>query len=430
MAKKWLELCSTNPLYVLIFFGIFIRLFVVAFYQHISIFPDSEGYIDLAERLAVDQLEGYNGQRSPGYPLLLISNSLLLTVGLQCVIGISTTLMVYKSLILLQFKSNVALWICLFLSSFIHVVFYDLAILTESLTLFIINCIFYFFTKTYNKQNTIKTTVYLSFLLGLLVLIKPFYIFLPFVLYAFFVFQKGKIKYVINRYILILVFPLISFFGWSYINKINTGYFVPTTFYGINIAQNCVYFAEKAPEKFHVIRDIYVKHRDLAIRNNEDVSMSIWHAYDELVSETGLSFVDLSHQLNEFSRETIILNPIDYTQQVLRSWSDFWKTAIYWNYDAFAFPFVNKFFLIIWYAQSLILSLFKIAFVLLIPIQIYRNIRNGKISIDLIWSIVILTTSILQALVTYGTNSRFSYPFEMIMIIIVLHNFYLLKKQK
>lgn len=51
----------------------------------------------------------------------------------------------------------------------------------------------------------------------------------------------------------------------------NTGYFVPTTFYGFNIAQNCVHFAEKVPEKYALISGIYVRQREKTISKGREM---------------------------------------------------------------------------------------------------------------------------------------------------------------
>ena len=47
-------------------------------------------------------------------------------------------------------------------------------------------------------------------------------------------------------------------------------------------------------------------------------------------------------------------------------------------------------------------------------------LRNRRISIEAIGVIIIFVTALLQAFVTYGTNAKYSYPFEFIMIIVVL----------
>ncbi|UUC45472.1 hypothetical protein [Flavobacterium cerinum] len=422
MIKRFLHFILAKPLLSLLLLSILIRLFCLALYQHITIFPDSGGYIDLGQLLSDFDLSGYNGQRSPGYPFLLFlaGNHLKIVLVLQFIIGIYTTVLVYKNLLLLKFNTVTSFFTALLLNNFLHVIFYETAILTESLTLFVIILIINLYLKFF-ENGSLSKLLLLSLAFGFLVLIKPFYFFLPFLFYGISVLKNFTIRTIINKRIVILFFPIITFFGWSYINKINTGYFVPTTFYGINIAQNCVYFAEKTPDEFKTIRDIYLKHREIAKKENQDVAMSIWFAYDELEKTTNLSFVDLSYQLDRFSKVAIRNNPVDYLYQVVCiSWVDFWKVDIYWNYNDFKIPYANKMLIGIWYIQFALLQLFKIVFVLLIPVQLYEFIIRKKISHELVFTVIIFVTSVLQAIVTYGTNSRFSYPFEFIMVTVVL----------
>lgn len=218
-----------------------------------------------------------------------------------------------------------------------------------------------------------------------------------------------------------LVIPLFVFLGWSYVNKKNTGYFTSTTFYGFNLAQNCVNFAEKTTPEYAPIGNIYAKYRDNRISDKE-IAMTIWEAYPELESETGLSFPDLSNRLYNYSIATIKENQTAYLQQVFISWRDFWKTSLYWEYDKFAIPHANEILLYICYLERILLQLIKIAFIILIPYNISRGIKQKKITPQLTISIIVFTASILQAFVTYGTNSRFSFPFEMLIVLSVILN--------
>ena len=49
-----------------------------------------------------------------------------------------------------------------------------------------------------------------------------------------------------------------------------------------------------------------------------------------------------------------------------------------------------------------------------------KDLKNRKLSISSQLSLLVLAASVLQALVTYGTNSRFSFPFEFIMVFVVI----------
>lgn len=426
-------------LFYLLFIGLIYRLIVfIGFYTHITIFPDSAGYIELSNLISSFELEGYNGKRSPGYPFLisLAFGNLYLLVIYQFFLGSITTLFWYKTLLNFNFNKKTSFVVSLFLMSFIHVLFYETAVLVETLALFLLSGIILILSSGYFKSNSYKWEFILGVLLGFLVLVKPFYAYLPFLIYGAFLFKNISFKNIINKKIIIFIFPLLSYFGWSYVNKLNTGHFVSTTFYGLNTAQNCVYFVEKGPEKYNWIIEPYVEYRQRSIEEDKTVAMSIWYAYNQGAFEKyNLNFADFSKELGEFAKLTIQANPLDYLKQVVfGSWIDFWKPNLYWNYDSFNFNGANKIFLIIWYFQKSLLYILKIAFVIISPFLILKWIRKKEVSFVGFLSLFVLTPSILQALLTYGTNSRFSYPFEFLMIIVLLlfvrENMNLIKKNR
>lgn len=421
-----------NPVKTIVITAVFIRITIVMVYGQMTPYPDSEGYMSLGLRFLNLDLSGYEGERSPGYPFLLalcslpfISSHGIIPLGIllpQLIMGIVALVLLYKICLLLGKEKGLALAVTLIFTAYIPAVFFEMAVLTETLSLFVISLIFYFFFQEIAGDR--NRLVWLVILCSYLVLIKPFYIFLPFVLLAIFLLKKRSLKY-----ILIFIFPLLAFLGWSYVNKINTGYFVSTTFYGFNLAQNCVSFAENTTPEFQQIGDIYAKYRDNRTTDKEE-SMAIWEAYPELTENTGLSFPDLSKKLYDYSIATIKKNPGSYLGQVFISWCDFWKTSLYWEPHNFAVPEAGQPVLYITYAERILFQLIKILFVLLIPYNIIRGIRKRKVEPPFIISLVVLTASLLQAFVTYGTNSRFSFPFESLILISVVLNLIMYRKKK
>ncbi|GGD25812.1 glycosyltransferase family 39 protein [Flavobacterium orientale] len=421
---KWFRFVESREIRILILFGLLFRILLSLFYLNISQFPDSSSFMVLANRMLEFNLIDYTGERSPGYPLLifLAFGFKPLVVLYQFVIGILTTVVWFKTLMNFGFNNRQSLWIAFFLQSFIHVYFYETSILIESLALFLISLIFYQLTTKYLEEKNFKKDLLIGLLLGFLVLVKPFFAYIPFIIYAFSVLKSFSFKNFISSKILILFFPLIAYFGWSYINKVNTGYFVSTTYFGLNLSQNCVHFAEKAPDEFATIRTIYIKNREAALAENSDVAMAIWRAEQELIEATGLTyFPDLSNELGRFAKATVGNAPKEYCYQVVFvSWIDFWKTYICWNPEKFKISEIRIFFEFIWVIQAPILLLFKLLFIGLLPIYIIRFFKTKQLTTEILLYKIIFASSILQAIVTYGTNAKYSYPFEYMMVILVL----------
>lgn len=421
MWKSFLNFINNYPKSILLVCCILIKISILLIYKQASLFPDSEGYLELSNKLASGSLSGYKGERSPGYPFLLflVNNNLNFVVYFQMILGLINSILVFKILKVLHFKTVFAVILSLFFSSLLHVIFYETSILTESLTLLLIHAITYILIDDYFSNKLIYKDMLLGMLFSIIVLTKPFYIFIPFIIYGFTIIKNFDFKKIISRRIVILVLPMTAFFGWSYVNKINTGYFVPTTYFGFNKAQVCVSFAEKAPIKYEKISKIYVKYRTQEIQNNGNISMTIWRAYDELLAQTGFNFLELSNELNNFSNATIKANPKDYLYQIGISFWDFWRTSICWNLENFKTMQYKNTFSFVWEMQHYVLRLFKILFLLTIPFTLVKFLKDQICSTSLILTTIIVAAALLQAAVVYGTNSRFSFPFEFLMVIVV-----------
>ncbi|WP_294819714.1 hypothetical protein, partial [uncultured Flavobacterium sp.] len=139
MLRKLAATISQKPLYSIALFHIVTRGIIFAIHPNLTLFNDTEGYTDLAALLLNFDLSGYEGYRSPGYPLLLVisGNKLPIAIVLQIVLGIFTSFYLYRMLRFLGFRKASAVFVIFFLNSLFHVIFYEFAILTESFTLLI-----------------------------------------------------------------------------------------------------------------------------------------------------------------------------------------------------------------------------------------------------------------------------------------------------
>jgi len=424
LKSKLFWFTESREIKLLVLIGMTYRILMFSVYLHSNIFPDSYGFITLGDWMLNLDLYGYNGERSPGYPVLyfLTFGSTRMTVILQFGIGVITSIYWYKTLLNLKFTAKNGFWIALFLQSFLTVFLYESSFLIETLALFLISVITYILSDNYLQKKSLRLDMLMSFLLGYLVLTKPFFAFIPFIIYGFTVLNNFKFSNICSQKIIILIFPLVAYFGWSYVNKVNTGYFVSTTFYGLNIAQNCVYFAEKGPKEYQWINDSYVKHRELSIKQDQDVAMTIWRSYASGdFDHKCLNFAQLSNELGKYGKATIAENPKDYFEQVFtRSWFDFWFVFGKKEFTPFRVTFIDKIMDGIWFVQNILLIIFKFSFLALTPFYIFKFLRDQKVTMEIIIVTIVFATSLLQGLVTYGTNSKYAFPFEFLMIILVL----------
>ena len=213
--------------------------------------------------------------------------------------------------------------------------------------------------------------------------------------------------------------------SWNSFNKYNTGVFMTSSYEGINLTQVGTSFYEKLPDKYTVEREILLKHRTeiVAAKGEYVYPMTVWFAREELKTATGLNDLELSLHLKEMSKNLLLDNPIDYGEQAAFSFYNFFgaENTLLWNVDKFNTIYVRKGLVGLWiYGQQYLLILLNIAFLILSLLFLFKN-RNFKS-----WGILqfLIITVILgagfQAMITFGTNSRFCYPFTFLMLICVV----------
>ncbi|WP_418513875.1 hypothetical protein [Corallibacter sp.] len=431
---------SKYPVATLLAYGILLRILVVLCYNAITIFPDTQNYIDLANTLLNFDVINYSGERTPGFPTLiaLAGGNLYITVFFQLILGLLAMYLMYDFFKLKSQDIPFAFWCSIITTSFIYVIFYEFAILTESLTYFMLTLTFWFIEKFHvlKLSASIKHYFILSLILGCLYLTRPMFIYIPIGLFLFIFVKhiKTNFRKAFLKPIIIFLFPFISFYSWCSLNERNNGYFTSSWYFGINISQTATSFFEKVPDEDKLIRDIFVKHRAYVEANEPDYAypMTVWYAYDELLEKTQLSPPDLSNKLGEISKKLFKKYPGLYLKQVGISWLHFWnaKNALIWNVDKFENRFIRRGLIGLWiYIQGNILIAIHFLFVLFAFKKIIKFFTSGfNLDSDLFLVAIVMGGSLAQALVTFGTNSRFAFPYLPLIVYFVFINLYTLKK--
>ncbi len=440
LLRKISLIIQKKPLASLLLFGITLRTLVIIFYSGATIYPDSKVYVELGELLFNFNLNGYNGQRTPGFPLLIAvsGGNLLFTVIIQQIIGLLNIFLIYDFSYKKTKSKITSFWIALITSSFLHVIFYEIAILTETLSLFLVLLSFWIIVR-YNILDTkapAKYYVLLSLVLSWLYLTRPFFIYFPIVFVLFVIIKNFNTRSIKNIYkpIIIIIFPLISYYSWCSLNEKNIGYFSSTYFLGINLAQTATSFFEKAPDDKKLIRDIFVKHRKFVVENKHEgeYPMTVWYAYDELIEKTQLSPPDLSNELGEISKDLFKKYPHLYLKQVFISLKDFWGANSTFVINKEQFTHIVPKYLVygVWkIIQRYILILMNILFILFSIKKTYKFIisKFKTFDLDLLIVIIVIGGSVAQALVAYGNNSRFCFPYLPLIVYFVITNLFSLK---
>ena len=438
MLNKLYHKILEYPLASLLIYAVLIRCLVVLFYDGFTITNDSQDYIDLGKRLSEFNLDGYTGERTPGFPLLIAiaNNNLILVAYLQMILGIISTYFIYDMTKISTKKTAFALLVGVITTSFMHYVYFELSIITETTSLFVLLFIFWFILKhdVLNVTSSIYKILIISGLCALLYLIRPMFIYIPVLLALFFLVKNFKKHFAkaISKSVIILILPIIAFYSWCSLNEKNIGVFGSTYYLGINLAQNATSFFEKAPDDEALIRDIFVKHRDIVKATEPDYvyPMSVWYAFDELIEKTKLSPPELSAKLGEIAVNLFKKHPDLYLKQVFISWRDFWSPKLIWNPEKITNKYVKKGLMGLWLIIEQYLALIiKLLFLVFSVKKIVAFIRTRFKTFDFELLIVatVILGSIAQALIVYGSNARFSFPYFPLIVYFVMLNLFNIK---
>ncbi|MCG2419610.1 hypothetical protein K8089_11300 [Aequorivita sp. F47161] len=436
--KKTWERAKKHPYTFLFVFGVLVRVLVYVLYNgHVSIFNDSGGYLTIAEMIKNWDFTNYNGTRTPGYPLFIFLANLSepVTAIYQNILGILTSFMLFYIFYKKSKNLNFSLLIGLIPSIFMHLLFYERAILTEYLTLFsLVLCVWVLFKTGFFSQRLSFLQIMLVGLAATLALVvRPMFIILPPLIAFYYLvlnFRRGIFHNLIS--VVLLCLPAFIFYSfWSSFNEEHTGYKAITAFSGINVAQTTVFFVENADDKYATIRDLHVRKRDSLITIGKDPAMAIWHVFADLERKDSITVAEFSQLLKPMNEDLLKNNKLAYLKRVSLSWIDFWNTGIMWNYESFQIKEVKWVLAGFWlFIMTPIVIFLKILFLIICAFHFYKRIRNRKwlFTFEFFCVLLILGASVGQALVTFGGNSRFSMPFFPLILIVVVQ-FYLNNKK-
>jgi hypothetical protein len=429
------RLFSNNllPLGLLLLLCAAVRVALLVWYP-LQRFPDSGGYTEMAGWIRNLDFSDYLGKRAPGYPVfLLLGGSDFGVHLLQSLLGIAITLLLYSLTIRKTGSRAAGFLVAICYTIRPNLVQYESYLLSETLSIFLLVFSFWLYDRARSKVPRSGLTLgLLGLVTGLAALTRPMLALLAPAYLALLVVHRVRAKRAgdVNSGPRvtgsgIALFALIAFllvFGWCFVNYTTLDYFGLTTFAGLNLTNHSGAFIEKAPERWGVIRDVYLKYREKEIARTGTHMMTIFHAADEMQKNTGYGFVQLSKQLTAMSLYLFVHYPQLYLESVAKSWLRFWipgeprhvgmlmrgEGQPYMWARVVEMPIfgpVNALFLLLVLAEC---------------ISILRKRGRAVPGLDGAAVLIILSGSVAQALVEYGENFRYAVPFSPLMVYVVV----------
>jgi hypothetical protein len=430
------------------------RLFILLYYRPIS-YSDTPSYRRLAEAV-LKGFANYDGTRTPGYPLFLALVGGDQSVWLvQLLLGFITTFLLFYIGWKLTDKPWFGGLVALFHTLNFGQLFFESSLLTESLTTFLmvltIAGVLYWFL--YPKYRT----TWMSFSLGLIstltLLVRPLFIYLPFLLFIFLILEsQHQSTHLINdqgtqaekepafsshlqwRYGIAFILPVILLLGgWIAFIQARFGDWSLTTMTGYHLIQHTGSFFEYVPDEYAALRDTYIQYRDIHIAEYGTQTNTIWEAIPEMSRVSGYNFYDLSKVLTRISIQLISKHPYLYIKSAISGWWMFWRAPVYWSPDALRFSWLIGGVNIAIQIQRAILFFINLIFIFsslyFALSECMAVIRHKPFQVRLrfdkptrhmyFWFLlaIIWIASILQTLLDHGDNPRFLIPLQSMVVL-------------
>ena len=436
--------------------GLVLRALTVLLYQPVA-YSDTPSYRRLAEAVR-GGFVNYDGTRTPGYPVFLAltgsdENAWLV----QLLLGFITTLLMFYIGWKLTDKPWFGGLIALVHTLNLGQLFFESNLLTESLTTFLL--VLTMAGVLFWLVNPNKRGVGLSFLLGLVstisTLVRPLFIFLPFLLLIFLYLTSrikspsivsihdGSSKDEANpkyskryhwRIGIAFILPVILLLGgWISFIHAQFGDWSLTTMTGYHLIQHTGSFFEYVPDEYASIRDIYIQYRDEHIAQFGTQTNSIWDAIPEMSRISGYSFYELSRVLARVSINLILKHPVLFIKSAINGWWMFWRTSVYWSAEALRVSWLAGGVELTIQIQRAMLFLTNLVFIfgsLYYALNAFITaVRHKPAQVGIHFAIpaqqaffwlllgTIWVTSILQTLLDHGDNPRFLVPLQSLLVL-------------
>lgn len=435
MKRYFRDIHIRKELQLLLLVAILVRIVFLLVY-HPVLWPDSGGYLKLAEAMTNFDIANDPGARTPIYPFfiaLLKLNSWSIFLA-QSLLGIATSIFLYSIFTRLSGKPVVGV-----ISGLVHSVnpstlFFEASILSETLTTFFV-CLTVLFAFSVVHSGKLRPSA--CFLVGitssLAGLTRPLFQLLPIALMLVVAYAQYSrcrqlhIKNILLSGASILLPFLILIVGWRYVNYNRFGYFTLSTLTGYNLTQHSGKFIEKAPDEYKIIADSYIQERDKKIATTGTSAGTIRWAREKMLASSGLSYVELSKKLAKMSIALFITNPVSYGKSIIQSFILFWFPAPY--HQGYS---VGRFF-----SGREVWWVYPYSFVYLLLIAVYFSFMSlmvissrirallWKSDMAVIFSIIAYT-SIVSSMTEFGENAKHKVPIETLVMGLVVLFIYLI----
>ena len=363
-------------------------------------YPDTSTYMDMARAMLGMSHGALNGVRTPVYPALmaLCGCQPWIIMFAQMTLGIASALLLYlvglkltKSVI---FSAIASAW---FATSYQQLSF-ETFLLSETVSTFLLVLTVYLGCQVYERPSRRHVLAFSLAILAALLARPLFLVLLPLGLICI----PWRIITGRRQLLAIYTLPLlIGILAWCGVNRMLCGQFCVTTLGGCNLIRHGCYMAAMLPDKYRVIRNAILRSQPCPIPSSNAYD-AIYKAEPELTRH-GISL--LGPEVKAAALYLVIHHPDHYTMTVQYAWGQFWQP------ETIPIPHLSAWNVL---PYGWMIALFGLACLLLVALPFLRITLPRPLYFVVI---TVLVSSLVQALLEIGENSRYAIPFLPLIII-------------
>lgn len=414
------------------------------FTYHPVTYSDTNSYRRLANAIHNPDWNGYDGTRTPGYPLVMAIFGPDQRIYLaQLGMGLMNTLLLFY----IGWQVSGKIWfggaVALAHSLNPGQLFFEADLLSETPTTFwiMLSLAGLAFWLYHPQCRSIWFACGLGLTTTVAALTRPLFIYLPFwiLLYLLFNGVRLRINFQTAGRAIVFLLPVALLFG-EWVNFIHSHFhdWALTTMTGYHLVQHTGGYFEYVPDKYAALRDTYIKYRDAQIAQHGTRANAIWDAIPEMTQVSGMTFFDLNRALIRISTQLILKHPDLYLRDCLEGWWMFWRSPVYWSQEAFRSPGVAAIIRPVIWIERMALIAANMLFLLLSlavtglairprihtqPGGLVARLRTIAARMPAFLGCItgiIWIASFLQTLLDHGDNPRFLVPLQSLVVLWVL----------
>lgn len=419
-----------TPYLILLGLGVFVRIPLWFCYQP-AFTVDSAGYMDAARWFLSGTFAGFDGRRLPLYPLFLVC--IHLQPGrawvIQQFMGLAMTGMIYWLLATLIKPGRVAFLAAAFFAVSPQFMFFEAVIGTEILCSFLVLGAVAVMWYILAFKPSIRGCLLLGILSAFAMLVRPLFLFLG-PMFGVLLCWPPLAATFRDRLVRITCVAgpvLLAALGWMLFNYSQHGNFTLSTNTWTGLVNHTGRFMEKTEGKYKPLADIYVSHRERLAEDIRRVGGSptivLAHVEPDILAQTVWNEDEYPQAFSRLSIQLILQHPIHYAQGVLLAWRNFWRVPLVYYPELWKCSLSAHVWRWLWIPFKVLWILAGLMTVLAQPylwLIVYRDGYSERRFFLCSLSLLVLVTSVIQAMFEFGENARYAIPVQSIMLVLVM----------